>query len=94
MQKQLTLKDSFTVKGKGLHTGLMLTTTVKPAPEDFGYKIKRLDLEGQPVIDCVAENVADTQRGTVLQKGNVRVSTVEHLMAASLPDQEPGSAGS
>ena len=82
MQKQLTLKDSFTVKGKGLHTGLMLTTTVKPAPEDFGYKIKRLDLEGQPVVDCVAENVADTQRGTVLQKGEVRVSTVEHLMAA------------
>ena len=62
MQKQLTLKYSFTVKCKGLHTGLMLTTTVKPAPEDFGYKIKRLDLEGQPVVDCVAENVADTQR--------------------------------
>ena len=82
MQKQLTLKDSFTVMGKGLHTGLMLTTTVKPAPEDFGYKIKRLDLEGQPVVDCVAENVTDTQRGTVLQKGDVRVSTIEHLMAA------------
>lgn len=82
MQKQLTLKKCFTVKGKGLHTGLFITATFNPAPDDFGYKIQRTDIEGQPVIDCIAENVADTQRGTVLIKDNIRVSTVEHAMAA------------
>ena len=82
MQKQITLKNSFTVSGKGLHTGLVLTATVNPAPENHGYKIKRVDLEGAPVIDCLAENVKDTQRGTVLQCGDVKVSTIEHLMSA------------
>jgi len=68
--------------GKGLHTGLNLTVTFNPAPENTGYRIQRIDLEGQPVIEAVAENVIDTQRGTVLGKGDVRVSTVEHAMAA------------
>ena len=84
--RQQTLKDSFTLKGKGLHTGVNLTVTFKPAPEHHGYKVKRVDIEGQPVIDAVAENVVDTQRGTVLGKTfgdkNVRVSTVEHGLAA------------
>ncbi len=82
MQKQLTLKESFTVRGKGLHTGQFITATFQPAAEDHGYKIQRIDMEGQPVIDCLAENVGDTQRGTVLVKGDVKVSTVEHAMAA------------
>ncbi|MCH5177235.1 MAG: bifunctional UDP-3-O-[3-hydroxymyristoyl] N-acetylglucosamine deacetylase/3-hydroxyacyl-ACP dehydratase [Prevotellaceae bacterium] len=82
MQKQLTLKDSFTVKGKGLHTGQMITATFCPAPEGHGYKLQRTDLDGQPVIDCLAENVGNTQRGTVLMKGDVKVSTIEHAMAA------------
>lgn len=68
--------------GKGLHTGLSLTVTFNPAPENFGYKIQRIDLEGQPMIEAVAENVTDTQRGTVLQKGEARVSTVEHGLSA------------
>ena len=80
--KQKTLKGSFSLFGKGLHTGLSLTATFNPAPENTGYKIQRIDLEGQPVIDAVAENVVDTQRGTVLAKGDVRVSTVEHGMSA------------
>jgi UDP-3-O-[3-hydroxymyristoyl] N-acetylglucosamine deacetylase/3-hydroxyacyl-[acyl-carrier-protein] dehydratase len=80
--KQQTLKGSFSLFGKGLHTGLSLTVTFNPAPENTGYKIQRIDLEGQPVIDAVAENVVDTQRGTVLGKGDARVSTVEHGLSA------------
>ena len=80
--KQKTLKGSFSLFGKGLHTGLNLTVTFNPAPENTGYKIKRIDLEGEPVIDAIAENVIDTQRGTVLGKGEARVSTVEHGLAA------------
>ncbi len=80
--KQKTLKGSFSLFGKGLHTGLSITVTFNPAPENTGYKIQRIDLEGEPVIDAVAENVVDTQRGTVLAKGDIRVSTVEHGMAA------------
>lgn len=79
---QITLKDSFTIKGKGLHSGLEITATFKPAPENFGYKFKRVDLEDQPVIDALAENVVDTTRGTVLGKKDVKVSTVEHALAA------------
>ncbi|MBR5037971.1 MAG: bifunctional UDP-3-O-[Prevotella sp.] len=82
MLKQKTLKGSFSLFGKGLHTGLSLTVTFNPAPENTGYKIQRIDLEGEPIIDAVAENVIDTRRGTVLGKGDVRVSTVEHGMAA------------
>ena len=80
--KQQTLKGSFSLFGKGLHTGLSLTVTFNPAPENTGYKIQRIDLEGQPVIDAIAENVVDTQRGTVLGKGEARVSTVEHGLSA------------
>lgn len=82
MSKQHTLKGSFTLNGKGLHTGLPITITFNPAPDNFGYKIKRIDLEGQPVIDAIAENVGNTQRGTVLIKDNVFISTIEHAMAA------------
>lgn len=82
MMKQTTLKGSFSLCGKGLHTGLSLTVTFNPAPENHGYKIQRIDLEGMPIIDAIAENVIDTQRGTVLGKGEVRVSTIEHGMAA------------
>ncbi len=80
--KQTTLKGSFSLFGKGLHTGLDLTVTFNPAPENTGYKIQRIDVNGQPIIDAIAENVVDTQRGTVLAKGDVRISTVEHGMAA------------
>ena len=82
MNKQRTLKGSFSLFGKGLHTGLNLTVTFNPAPENTGIKIQRIDLDGHPVIDAVAEHVTDTQRGTVLCKDTVRVSTVEHGLAA------------
>ncbi len=82
MFKQNTLKGSFALCGKGLHTGLSLTVTFNPAAENTGYKIQRIDLEGQPTIDAIAENVVNTQRGTVLGKDDVRNSTVEHGLAA------------
>lgn len=82
MLKQNTLKGSFALCGKGLHTGLSLTVTFNPAKENTGYKIQRIDIEGQPIIDAIAENVIDTQRGTVLGKGDIRVSTVEHGLSA------------
>ena len=80
--KQKTLKGSFSLCGKGLHTGLSLTVTFNPAPENSGYKIQRIDLEGMPIIQAIAENVVDTQRGTVLGKDDIRVSTIEHGMSA------------
>ncbi len=80
--KQTTLKGSFSLFGKGLHTGLSLTITFNPAPENTGYKIQRIDLPGEPVIDAIAEKVVDTQRGTVIADGDMRVSTIEHGMAA------------
>ncbi len=82
MLKQQTLKGSFSLCGKGLHTGLSLTVTFNPAAENTGYKIQRIDVDGMPIIDAVAENVIDTQRGTVLGKGDIRISTVEHGLAA------------
>lgn len=82
MLKQATLRGSFSLFGKGLHTGLQLTVTFNPAPENFGYKIKRIDLDGEPVIEAIAENVVETSRGTVVAKGEARCSTIEHGMAA------------
>ena len=82
MLKQTTLNGSFSLYGKGLHTGLNLTVTFNPAPENSGYKIQRIDLEGEPIIPAIAENVVETTRGTVVAKGDARCSTIEHAMAA------------
>ncbi len=82
MQKQITLKAPFSVQGKGLHTGQFINAVFLPAEENYGYKIQRVDIEGQPVIECSADFVGDTQRGTVLVKDDVKVSTIEHAMAA------------
>lgn len=82
MAKQRTIKESFSLSGKGLHTGLNLTVEFCPAPENYGYKIQRIDVEGAPIIEALAENVNETQRGTVLSNGTERVSTVEHGFSA------------
>ena len=82
MAKQRTIKESFSLSGKGLHTGLNLTVEFCPAPENYGYKIQRIDVEGAPIIEALAENVNETQRGTVLSNGTERVSTVEHGLSA------------
>ncbi len=80
--RQVTLKSPFSVCGKGLHTGMVIDAEFCPAPENHGYKIQRVDLDGQPVINALAENVVSTTRGTVIGRGDVTVSTVEHALAA------------
>lgn len=80
--KQLTIAKPFTLEGKGLHSGLEIKATFKPAPENHGYKFKRVDLEGEPVVDAVAENIKDIARCTILAKKEAQISTVEHALAA------------
>lgn len=83
--KQSTLKASFSVAGKGLHTGLNVEATFNPAPENTGYVFKRTDLEEEPIIEALAENVVATNRGTVIASRTVKeakVATVEHALAA------------
>ena len=83
--KQKTLKSEFSVSGKGLHTGVHVTATFKPAEVNTGYRIKRIDWEGEPIIEALAENVTETTRGTVVSSKadkNVKVSTIEHALAA------------
>ena len=82
MTKQRTIKSSFSFKGKGLHTGLDISLTFCPADENHGIKIKRVDLPEQLIIDALAENVDGTTRGTVLKKGDVQISTIEHALSA------------
>lgn len=80
--KQLTLKEPFTVKGKGLHSGLDIEATFCPAPDNHGYKFQRVDLDGAPTVDALAEYVSTTRRGTVLTQNEVSVGTIEHAMSA------------
>ncbi|MCX6326064.1 MAG: bifunctional UDP-3-O-[3-hydroxymyristoyl] N-acetylglucosamine deacetylase/3-hydroxyacyl-ACP dehydratase [Bacteroidia bacterium] len=81
-EKQRTLAKEISLTGKGLHTGIIVTITFKPAPVNHGYKFCRVDLPGKPVIDALAEHVTDTSRGTTLAQNNASVSTIEHVLAA------------
>ncbi|MCF8330830.1 MAG: bifunctional UDP-3-O-[3-hydroxymyristoyl] N-acetylglucosamine deacetylase/3-hydroxyacyl-ACP dehydratase [Bacteroidales bacterium] len=80
--KQKTIKKPVSLQGVGLHTGRDVVMTFKPAPENHGFKFLRTDLEEKPVIDALAENAADTTRGTTIEKDGVRIATVEHSLAA------------
>ena len=83
--KQKTLNAPFSVSGKGLHSGLNVEATFMPAPENTGYVFKRIDLQDAPVIEALAENVIETNRGTVIAcktNKDVKVGTIEHSMAA------------
>lgn len=80
--KQHTLKDSFTLSSVGLHTGLHVTATFHPAPENTGLCLRRVDLPGQPCHQALADYVSATERGTVLERGKWKISTVEHALSA------------
>ena len=80
--KQHTIKDSFTLSSVGLHTGLHVTATFHPAPVDTGVCIRRVDLPGQPCNQALADYVSATERGTVLERGKWKVSTLEHALSA------------
>ena len=80
--KQHTIKDSFSLSSVGLHTGLHITATFHPAPENTGIRLRRIDLPGQPCYQALAEYVSATERGTVLERGRWKISTVEHALSA------------
>ena len=80
--RQRTIKSEISVSGVGLHTGAKVNLTFKPAPENHGYKFRRVDLPGQPVIDADVDNVTDTSRSTTLSQNGASVSTTEHVLAA------------
>lgn len=82
VEKQRTIGKEVSLTGVGLHTGKEVTITFKPAPENYGYKFVRIDLEGQPVIEADANYVVNTQRGTNLEKLGVKIQTSEHVLAA------------
>lgn len=81
-EKQKTILKSVTLAGKGLHSGIDVSLTFHPAPENHGFVFKRSDLPGQPLIRALAENVTDTDRGTTLEENGGRVQTIEHILAA------------
>ncbi len=80
--KQKTIAKEITIKGKGLHTGLQVCMTIKPATSNHGIRFIRIDLDENPIVNAVAENVIDTSRGTTLDQNGVRISTIEHVLAA------------
>lgn len=79
---QCTIKQSISVKGTGLHTGQEGSITFHPAPPNHGIKFRRIDIQGQPIIEACVENVVDTSRGTTLGQNGARVFTIEHVLAA------------
>ncbi len=80
--KQRTIAKEITLKGVGLHTGENVTMKFVPAKENHGFAFKRVDLEGEPIIEADANYVVNTQRGTNLEKKGVKIQTSEHVLAA------------
>ena len=79
---QCTIKGSVTLEGIGLHTGQKVSLTFNPAPINHGYKFRRIDLEGQPLLNADITRVVSTQRGTTIKSGEAEVHTVEHVLSA------------
>ncbi|MEY3017839.1 MAG: hypothetical protein RL336_974, partial [Pseudomonadota bacterium] len=82
MIRQRTLKNSIRATGVGLHTGKKVYLTLRPAPVDSGIIFRRVDLDPVVEVKAHALNVGDTTMSTTLVNGDVRVSTVEHLLSA------------
>ena len=80
--KQHTLKSAVSISGTGLHTGIKVDMILNPANAGFGIQFQRIDLAGQPIIKADCDLVTDTSRGTTLEDKGVKVSTVEHILAA------------
>jgi len=80
-EKQKTVAKEITLSGKGLHTGLFVNMIIKPAEANHGIRFMRVDLEENPVVHAIADNVIDASRGTTLDENGVRIATLEHLMA-------------
>ena len=82
MLNQQTLNGPASFSGIGLHSGNGVNMTILPAPANSGVRFRRVDLEGKPEIEARVENVGETTRSTTLAKGNVKIHTVEHVLAA------------
>ncbi len=80
--QQKTLNGPIRFKGVGLHTGAMVEMIIEPATDNTGFNFQRTDLDGQPIIPAIADNVVDTARGTTIGKGEAKVSVTEHVLAA------------
>jgi len=80
--KQHTIAGNLKISGTGLHTGILVDMVIKPANPGFGVQFQRVDLPNQPIIKADCDLVTDTSRGTTLQVDSVKVSTVEHILAA------------
>ncbi len=80
--KQQTLSAPISFSGKGLHTGVTVNMTVHPAVDNNGIVFRRVDIEGAPVVPALCEYVTDTSRGTTIEKGAAKVSTIEHIVSA------------
>lgn len=80
--KQKTIAKEISLTGVGLHTGENVTLKFLPAAENHGYAFKRVDIEGEPIIEADANYVINTQRGTNLEKNGVKIQTSEHVLAA------------
>ena len=79
---QRTVKNTYFFEGKGLHTGTYAHMKVMPAPAGFGIRFYRVDLEGQPEIEALAQNVTNTSRSTTIGCGEAQAVTIEHIMSA------------
>ena len=80
--KQQTLAGPISFSGKGLHTGVTVNMTVHPATDNHGIVFRRIDLEDTPSVPALCEYVTDTSRGTTIEKGTAKVSTIEHIISA------------
>jgi UDP-3-O-[3-hydroxymyristoyl] N-acetylglucosamine deacetylase / 3-hydroxyacyl-[acyl-carrier-protein] dehydratase len=80
--RQHTLAKSVSMTGTSLHTGEQVTLTLQPAPENFGFKFRRIDLEDKPFIPALVEKVQKVERATTIAEGGVNVHTVEHVISA------------
>ena len=82
IKNQRTIAKETSCVGTGLHTGVESKITFKPAPEDFGIRFKRMDVDGCPEIKADIDHVVDISRGTTIEENEVRIHTVEHALAA------------
>jgi UDP-3-O-[3-hydroxymyristoyl] N-acetylglucosamine deacetylase len=82
MIRQRTLKNTIRATGVGLHTGDKVYLTLRPAEPNTGIRFRRVDLENPVTIEATPENVGETMLSTTLVAGEIKISTIEHLLSA------------
>jgi len=87
IEKQQTVKSEVFLQGVGLHTGEQVNMKILPAEPNYGFKFQRTDIEGQPIINALVDNVVDVSRGTTIEENGAKVYTVEHVLASLVGSQ-------